>query len=195
MKRKNKLLIEALMFLYEKHPEIEKLNNVVKFGKFSLTKDTTPCYIFTVTNDTVMEVFDFNVKDENYDFVTHLYKVLFGTELSEAALRGDDPDTLSNLIDSFNYITFNFRAPFFKFKEITGGDYNNTIRSLKLLINNNKNFVVETYSEGLTESDLSEMADTLYNLGYKGNWIIHTNKFLEINSKIKIRFKPNLSQI
>lgn len=118
MERKNKLLIEALMFLYEKHPEIEKLNNVVKFDKFSLTKDTTPCYIFTVTNDTVKEVFDFKLRDENYNTITHLYKILAGTELSEAALRGDDPDTLSNLIDSFNYITFNFRAPFLSLKNL-----------------------------------------------------------------------------
>jgi pyruvate formate lyase activating enzyme len=87
-----------------------------------------------------------------------------------------------NLLD---YIAIDFKAPKYKFKEITGVDmYNNIIKTIQYLVNIDFNFELRTTinKDLLDENDINSMIETISNLGYKN--IYYLQNFLETSSNI-----------
>lgn len=74
-----------------------------------------------------------------------------------------------------DYIALDFKASAEKFKNITNSKfYENFIQTLTYLISSNVKFEVRTtvHSALLDESDISQMANTLYELGYKQEYYL-----------------------
>ncbi|MDZ7817137.1 MAG: anaerobic ribonucleoside-triphosphate reductase activating protein [Aliarcobacter sp.] len=88
-----------------------------------------------------------------------------------------------NLLD---YIAIDFKAPKYKFKEITGSVsiYNNTIKTIQYLIDINFDFELRSTinTSLLDENDINEMIKTISSLGYKNTYYLQN--FLETPSNI-----------
>jgi pyruvate formate lyase activating enzyme len=87
-----------------------------------------------------------------------------------------------NLID---YIAIDFKAPKYKFKEITGVSiYDNVIKTIQYLIKINFNFELRSTinSSLLDENDINNMIKTISELGYKN--IYYLQNFLETPTNI-----------
>ena len=87
-----------------------------------------------------------------------------------------------NLLD---YMAIDFKAPKYKFKDITGVSiYNNTIKTIQYLIDINFNFELRTTinSELLDENDINEMIKVIKDLNYKNTYYLQN--FLETPSNI-----------
>ena len=89
--------------------------------------------------------------------------------------NGSNSNILKESINFIDYIALDFKAPKEKFKFITNSNlYDEFIKTLKFLINLNFPFEVRTtlHSDLLDENDISTMAKTLENLGYKNNYYL-----------------------
>ncbi len=87
-----------------------------------------------------------------------------------------------NLLD---YIAIDFKAPKYKFKELTGVSiYNNSIKTIQYLINIDFNFELRSTinSSLLDENDINEMIKIIKELNYKN--IYYLQNFLETTSNI-----------
>jgi pyruvate formate lyase activating enzyme len=87
-----------------------------------------------------------------------------------------------NLLD---YIAIDFKAPKYKFKELTGVSiYDNSIKTIQYLINIDFNFELRSTinSSLLDENDINEMIKIIKELSYKN--IYYLQNFLETTSNI-----------
>ncbi|MEO8761146.1 MAG: anaerobic ribonucleoside-triphosphate reductase activating protein [Bacteroidia bacterium] len=87
--------------------------------------------------------------------------------------NGSNPDVLKKWIDEelINYVALDFKAPPYKFCEITKSElYANFNESLQFLIENNFPFEVRTtiHSDLLNQSDIQQMIMHLQDNNYKG---------------------------
>ena len=91
--------------------------------------------------------------------------------------NGSYCDVLKEAIDEglIDYIALDFKAPKEKFIGITGSNlYEKFAATLKYLIEINFKFEVRTtvHADLLSEKDISEMSELLYELGYRGNYFL-----------------------
>ena len=87
-----------------------------------------------------------------------------------------------NLID---FIALDYKAPSYKFKEITkSGKFNTFSTTLQYLISNNVDFEVRTtlHSDLLNEDDINEIIKDLDSRGYKNNYYIQ--EFMDTGDNI-----------
>lgn len=91
--------------------------------------------------------------------------------------NGTNPDTLISLIKQnlVDYIALDFKAPEYKFKEITGNkNFEMFLKSLTYLIEAKFKFEVRTtvHSELLNEEDIQWIINLLEKVGYSGTYYI-----------------------
>ena len=94
---------------------------------------------------------------------------------------------LKELIDLklIDYMAIDFKAPLYKFKDLTGTDfYEKCVDTIKYLINIDFNFELRTTINTalLDENDINCMIETISSLGYKNTYYLQN--FLETPSNI-----------
>lgn len=91
--------------------------------------------------------------------------------------NGSHPEILKNAIDEglIDYIALDFKAPKEKFVGVTGSNlYKKFSSTLKYLLEINFDFEVRTtvHADLLSEIDIAQMSETLYEFGYRGNYYL-----------------------
>lgn len=101
--------------------------------------------------------------------------------------NGSNPKLIEELLTNklIDYVALDFKAPEYKFVQVTQTDlYSDFEASLKLLINNKFDFEIRTTIHGdlLNAYDVNQMIDTLHELGYTKTYYLQN--FLETPTNI-----------
>ena len=99
--------------------------------------------------------------------------------------NGSNPKQLKELLqnDLLDFVALDFKAPKYKYKEITKSNlYNNFLESLKLLIKSNIKYEVRTtlHNDLLDVNDINMMQKILYENNYTNDYFIQN--FLEVDN-------------